>query len=214
MKKLLTILLSLSVLTLSAQQDPKAKEVLDKVSAKTKAYTSMQVEYLFTHENIQDKTKETSQGKLSLKGNKYVLDFMGNTVYCDGTTVYSYIKASNEVNVSSIEGDSESLFNPAKMFTAYQKGFKYKFEGERFEKGRALVIVDLFPEKINESEYSKVRLSIDKDKSQIVTINYFGKDANRFEINVTKLVPNTPLDDNLFVFKKDKFPGVEVVDMR
>ncbi len=214
MKKVLTFILSLSVLVLSAQQDPKAKEVLDKVSAKTKGYSSIQVEYLFTHENIQEEIKETSQGKLSLKGNKYVLEFMGNTVYCDGKTINSYVKDANEVNISSISEDSESLFNPAKMFTAYEKGFKYKFEGERFEKGRALVIVDLFPEKINDSEYSKVRLMIDKDKNQIVSISYFGKDANRFTIDVVKMVPNTAMDDSMFIFNKDKFPGVEVVDMR
>lgn len=214
MRKLLTFILSLSVLTLSAQQDPKAKTILDQVSAKTKAYSTIQVEYLFTHENIQENIKETSQGKLNLKGNKYVLDFLGNTIFCDGTTVNSYIKDANEVNISSISEDSESLFNPAKMLTAYENGFKYKFEGERFEKGRALVVIDLFPEKVAESEFSKVRLTVDKDKFQIVSISYFGKDENRFVIDVVKFVPNTVMADNMFTFDKAKYPNVEIVDMR
>jgi len=214
MKKLITLLLSLSILASYAQQDSQAKEILDKVSAKTKSYSTITVEYTFIHENVEDDIKEASNGKLSLKGNKYVLNFMSNTVFCDSKTIWSYIKDANEVNISAIEDDSESLFNPANMFSVYEKGFKYSFVSERFEKGHALQVIDLFPENVEECEYSKVRLSIDKDKSQIFKINYFGKDANRFIIEVTKFVPNEPMSDDTFLFNKENFPGVEIIDMR
>lgn len=214
MKILFTLLLSLSVLASFAQQDAKAKEILDKVSAKTKSYSTIKVEYSFVHENLEDDIKEVSNGKLSLKGNKYVLDFMGNTVFCDSKTIWSYIKDANEVNISAIEEDSESLFNPANMFTVYEKGFKFTFVNERFEKGHALQVIDLFPENVEESEYSKIRISVDKDKNQIFKINYFGKDANRFIIEVTKFTANETMGDETFLFNKEKFPGVEIVDMR
>lgn len=197
-----------------AQHDQKAKEILDKVSINTKSYSTIKVEYSLTHENVQDNKKETSMGTLELKGNKYKLLFLGNTIFCDSKTVWTYLKESNEVNISSIGEDDDDMFNPATMLTIYEKGFKYKFIQERFEKGIALYVIDLIPEDINNVSYSRVRLSINKDKSEIFMIQYFGKDENRFTIEVKKLEKNIPMNDAMFVFDKAKYPNVEVVDLR
>ena len=197
-----------------AQYDKKAKDILDKVSAKNKTYTSERVDFLYIHENVNEKTKNVKNGTLVLKGNKYKLDLMGNTIYCDAKTIWSYVKESNEVNISNVADQESSLFDPSKMFTIYQKGFKYKFIREKFENNRALYEIELYPEKVSESEYSKVRLLVDKDKMQLYLIQYFAKDANRVTIEIQKIVPNEAIADNSFIFDKTKYPKVEVVDMR
>lgn len=197
-----------------AQYDKKAKDILDKVSAKNKTYTSERVDFLYIHENVNEKTKNVKNGTLVLKGNKYKLDLMGNTIYCDAKTIWSYVKESNEVNISNVADQESSLFDPSKMFTIYQKGFKYKFIREKFENNRALYEIELYPEKVSESEYSKVRLLVDKDKMQLYLIQYFAKDANRVTIEIQKIVPNEAIADNSFIFDKTKYPKVEIVDMR
>ncbi|MBK8806902.1 MAG: outer membrane lipoprotein carrier protein LolA [Bacteroidales bacterium] len=214
MKKILLGIFVLGIMKLSAQYDAKAKQILDNVSTKTKSYSTIKVDYLLTHENIQENIKESSQGTLELKGSKYKLGFMGNTIFCDAKTVWTFMKSANEVNISTVEVGGEDVFNPATMLTIYEKGFKYKFIQERFEAGRALYVIDLFPEKVDKTSYSKIRLNIDKDKSQIVQLQYFSKDENRFIIDVKKFEPNVALNDALFVFDKTKYPGVEVVDLR
>lgn len=214
MKKILFGIFVLGIMKLSAQYDAKAKQILDNVSTKTKSYSTIKVDYMLTHENIQENIKESSQGTLELKGSKYKLGFMGNTIFCDAKTVWTFMKSSNEVNISTVEEGGEDVFNPATMLTIYEKGFKYKFIQERFEAGRALYVIDLFPEKVDKTSYSKIRLNIDKDKNQIIQLQYFSKDENRFIIDVKKFEPNVALSDALFVFDKTKYPGVEVVDLR
>ncbi len=214
MKKALIVLLTLSFMGAQAQYDKKAKDILDKVSAKNKTYTSERVDFLYIHENVNEKTKNVKNGTLVLKGNKYKLDLMGNTIYCDAKTIWSYVKESNEVNISNVADQESSLFDPSKMFTIYQKGFKYKFIREKFENNRALYEIELYPEKVSESEYSKVRLLVDKDKMQLYLIQYFAKDANRVTIEIQKIVPNEAIADNSFIFDKTKYPKVEIVDMR
>lgn len=212
------LILSIAVLCSSvvvmAQHDKKAKDILDKVSAQTKQYSSIKAEFVLIHENVQEKIKDQRKGALSLKGQKYKLELLGNTVFCDGKTISSYLKESNEVNVSNVEDQEKSIFNPAKMFTLYQSGFKYKLQKERFEKGRAVYVIDLFPEDVKKVEYRSVTLLIDKDKMQIAQVIYFNKDENKFTIDITKFTPNETIDDAQFSFNKASYPGVEVIDMR
>ena len=214
MKKALILILSLGFLSVNAQYDKKAKEILDKVSAKNKAYTTEKVEFLYIQENVNDKTKNVKNGSLLLKGSKYKLDLMGNTILCDAKTIWSYVKETNEVNISNVADQEGSLLNPAKVFTMYEKGFKYKFIRERFEDNRSVYEIELYPEKVNESQYSKVRLLVDKDKTQLYLIQYFAKDANRVTIEIQKITPNEPVAENVFTFDKTKYPKVELVDMR
>jgi len=214
MKKVLVILLSLGFLSVNAQYDKKAKEILDKVSAKNKAFTSEKVDFLYIQENVSNKTRNVKNGSLILKGTKYKLDLMGNTILCDSKTIWSYVKENNEVNISNVADQEGSILNPAKVFNMYEKGFKYKFLRERFENNHSVYEIELYPEKVNESQYSKVRLLVDKDKMQIYLVQYFAKDANRVTIEIQKITPNEVVADGLFIFDKTKYPKVEVVDMR
>jgi len=214
MKKILVIFLSIGFLSVQAQYDKKAKEILDKVSAKNKAYSTERVEFLYIQENINDKTKSVKNGTLLLKATKYKLDLMGNSIFCDSKTLWSYVKENNEVNVSNVADQEGSLLNPAKVFNMYEKGFKYKLIREKFDNNRSVYEIELYPEKVGESEFSKVRLLIDKDKMQLYLVQYFAKDANRVTIEIQKITPNESITDNSFTFDKTKYPKVEVVDMR
>nr|HPH16062.1 outer membrane lipoprotein-sorting protein [Bacteroidales bacterium] len=101
-----------------------------------------------------------------------------------------------------------------KMLTIYETGFKYKFIQERFEQNRAIYIIDLFPKEVEKSEYSRVRLYINKDKSQIWKVEYFAKDKNTYTIIVNSFETNTPMNDADFKFDKAKHPGVQIIDER
>ena len=54
MKKVLVVLLSFVTFLAVAQHDEQAKEILDKVSAQTKSHKTISVEYVFTHENLEE----------------------------------------------------------------------------------------------------------------------------------------------------------------
>ena len=87
-------------LTVNAQdQDPKAKKILDELSAKTKAYTTIKAEFSWVVEK-KDKSKESQSGKIQTKGAKYKLEIPGHEIYCDGKTVWDFIKDANEVQIN------------------------------------------------------------------------------------------------------------------
>lgn len=193
--------------------DPKAKTILDKVSAKNKAYKTIKGDFIIILENKRDNIKDTQKGFFWLKGNKYKIDLPASTIFFDGKTQWTYLKEDNEVNITNPDTNDENTLNPAKIFSIYEKDFKIRFIREKFEKTRAIYEIDLYPKDLKK-DFSMINLKIDKDKMQIFSMKRVGKDGTDFYIQLNNIIPNEDIADNFFVFDKTKYPKVEVNDMR
>jgi outer membrane lipoprotein-sorting protein len=209
-KNILVALFAVGTITSSvAQNDPKAKTILDELSAKTKAYTSIKAEFNFTTEK-KDKTKESQNGKIQTKGNKYKLEIPGHEIYCDGKTIWDFIKDANEVQVKDMEAGSEDAVNPSNIFTMYEKGFKYKFDGE----DATTQTISLFPENPDKKKYHTVKLYIDKTKKQLTSVKMMMKDGTTQTYTIKSFTTNAPIADTEFTFNTKAHPGVSVEDLR
>ena len=193
--------------------DPKAKTILDQVSVKTKAFKTIEAEFAIILENKQEKINDSKKGKIFIKGNKYKVDLAVSTIFNDGTTQWTYMKDPNEVNITTPDPSDDNSLNPAKMFTIYEKGYKIRYIGEKFEKNHALYEIELYPIDLKK-EFSRITLKIDKDKMQIFSMKRFGKDGTDYYIEIIKMDTNKEMADIMFVFDKTKYPKVEINDMR
>jgi outer membrane lipoprotein-sorting protein len=217
MKKLI-IALSLLIVNvpLYAQVDAKAKKILDEVSAKTKTYNTINAEFSITIENKKEKTTHTQFGKLTLKGSKYKLEVNNQTIISDSKTSWTILKDASEVQINSIESkEKETGINPSNIFTMHEKGFKYEFVKEEKQKNGAVYqIIKLFPEDVKKKNYHTAVLTINKDKSQIVSIKILGKDGTDMTYLVKSFVANSVVPETMFVFNDKNYPGYEVIDLR
>ena len=210
MKRLVMMaLLTASCFTVNAQTDPKAKAILDDLSAKTKAYTSIKTEFSFVTEK-KDKTKETQSGKIQIKGPKYKLEITGHEIYCDGKIVWDFIKDANEVQVKEMETGGEDAVNPSTIFTLYEKGYKYKLDGEDAVNQN----ISLFPINPDKKKFHTVKLVIDKTKKQMTSVKMLMKDGSTQTYTIKSFVTNAPIPDTDFAFDTKAHPGVSVEDLR
>ncbi len=212
------ILFSILILvgsSLMAQQDEKAKEVLDKLSQTTKSYKTIQIDFAFTLENKTGSVTETNEGWVALKGKSYRLHMpaMGMDVFSNGIATWSYLTESNEVNISENDPDSEAALNPANLFTIYEKGFNFTYIGEESVAGKTAVVIDLVPTD-KKKEFTKVKLYVDKVKSQILKAKTFNKDGNAYTLTLKNMKTDQVLADDFFKFDAAKFPKVTINDMR
>ncbi len=216
MKKIAAAFLALGIFSsvAFAQTDPKAKAILAEVSKKYRSYDVVKSDFTFTLDNKQAKVKETQQGTLYVKAksNKYKVAMTNQELISDGKVQWTYLKQDKEVQVSSVDPSSEAL-NPAKIFTIYEKGFKYVYTGEQKLGGKTYQMIDLSPTDIKKSIF-KVRLTIDKVAKQIKNIVVFEKNGNTYTYNVKTFSPNVKVPETTFAFDAKKYPGVEVVDLR
>src|SRR5687768_8160864 len=131
MRILITAFVTSMFLGMQAQDnDPKAKAILDDLSKTTKAYKTTSAEYTFTTLNKDKKQVDKQDGKILVKGNKFKLEITGNTITGDGKKVYNYNKDAGEASIKCFEPNDEDVLDPSKIFTMYEKGYKYKFEKE------------------------------------------------------------------------------------
>jgi outer membrane lipoprotein-sorting protein len=206
------LLLGILCFNLSAQNN-KAKEVLDKVSAKNKEFKSIKAEFTFSMDNEEEDIHDESEGSIILMGDKYRLKVMGTDNYFDGTTLYSHMIDSEEVNITEPEEDEDGGLDPSKIFTIYESGFSYKYVKEESKGNVSYHVIDLFP-KDTEKEFTHIRLRINKAKSQIESLESVGKDGNNINIVLKSLTPNLSFSASDFVFDQESHPDVEINDMR
>jgi len=211
----LTTAVLLIAFVTQAQQDAKAKSILDEVSTKTRAYKSISADFSFSMVNKAMSINEKNDGSIKLKGQKYLVDLPGAgiKIYSDGKTNWNYMKQGNQVTISTIDKDSGELMDPTSLFTIYEKGFTSKFIAEKNVGGKPVYQIELFPDK-KEYDVSKISIEINKTTMMIQSAQLFGTDGNLYGIVVKKMETNKEFPDAEFAFDAKKFPDVEIIDLR
>jgi outer membrane lipoprotein carrier protein len=219
MKKLLFGLLAISYLGAFAQDgaetDPKAKAILDQLSAKTKTYTSISAEFTSNLENKAADLNLSQEGKLKMQGDKYNLSLGNHQIISDGTTTWTYSKEDNEVYIdNNADVEDEDMIKPSELFTIWESGFKFQYIGEKSINGKNCDIIHLFPSQPAKKNFHTIKLFIDKDKLELVTITVMGKAGNIDTYNLKSFTPNSTVTAADFSFNKDNYAGVEEIDNR
>lgn len=204
-----------------AQKDAQAKAILDKVSQKYHAYNIVKSDFTFTIDDQQNNAKQSQDGTLIVqaKTNKFKLTLYGENskaveqeLISDGKSQWTYLTKDKEVQLNKADNSDEG-FNPAQMFTLYEKGYKYLYNGDQVLNGKTYQVIDLTPDDAKKS-FFKVRLMIDKVKKEVYSALIFDKNGSHYSYTIRSFTPNVSLPETIFTYDTKAHPGVEVVDLR
>ncbi|MFT6716359.1 MAG: outer membrane lipoprotein carrier protein [Saprospiraceae bacterium] len=181
----------------SVQKDAKATEILNKVSAKTKAYKTITAD--FTYSVKSEDINEKQKGKLQLKGDKYKYSIFGITKISDGKKICTISDADEEVIITNVDFNDADEFSPSEIFTIYQSGYKYRYIKETTLKGKTYHIIELYPETEKNNPYRRITMYINKTEFSIYKINFYHKTSSKvFSISIDKASYNTIIADTVF----------------
>ncbi len=214
MKKigLVFILVALIVNVGWAQKDPKALAVLDAMSAKYQNIEAFKAKLVYKLENSAEKLNETFRGEITVMGEKYRLKIGEQEIINNGTTIWTYLREVNEVNIDNYYPEDDPMA-PSKIYTIYREGYKYSFVEEKKRKGSIVQIIDLEPDNKDEPFY-KIRLTIDKVDKTLVNYKVFDKNGNRYLWSVSDFDSDLELTASHFEFDPSKYKDVEIIDLR
>lgn len=222
MKNILVVLIALCLSigcfaqTATEVSDPEAKAILEKMRIKHEAYKSVAADFTLTIE-IPEEDSEVQKGSIAQVGEKYRLDLEHQAIYSDGTSLWLFMKNSNEVQINDVdefEEDEGELLSPQDLLRIYEKeDFIYHLINEDIENGVAIQQIEFKPTD-RDSEYSKMRVTIDRKKTQILRIKAFSKDGSRYTMEVNKFMPNQKYTDADFIFDSSQYPDIFVEDLR
>ncbi len=206
------------------ENDLKAKEIIEKLSKKTKSYSTIIADFSFKMDNQQEDISEEFDGKVLVKGDKYHLSIMGTETYSDGITIWTHMTDAEELNITNRDPEDDSfLNNPRKIFSITEDDYKLKYFGEITRDDIVLEKIELYPVKLDQglqpgdegaSDLSKIIILVVKSDNSIKEVSYHGKDGNIYTVTLNSFVTNKPLEDSEFTFDFKKCPDVEVIDLR
>jgi outer membrane lipoprotein carrier protein len=193
--------------------DPAAKKILDAVSSKFKSFKAVQSTFTLQIEDSKGKVQGVKKGTVYMKDGKYRVNMTGQDIYSDGKNVWTYDKGANEVTITQLDASGSGI-TPQKLFTSfYDKDFLYKLNGEKKMGAKILQEIELTP--VDKSKaFHKVYLLVDKKNKTIYSTKVMEKNGNVFSYTVNTMNGKAPVKEEVFVFNKSKYPGVEEVDLR
>jgi outer membrane lipoprotein-sorting protein len=222
MKKLTLLIFATALFFTNAfaQKDNDARLILNKLSKQYRSYDAVKTDFTLLVDNVQANVKQTQSGTLLAKSkvNKYKLTIYGTgksvsqEIISDGKSQWTYLKDANEVQAADADNSDEG-FNPAKIFTMYEKGYKYVYVGLQKAGGKTYQVIDLSPEN-EKASFFKVRLMVDKVKNQLYSAMIFDKNGSRYTYTLNTFAPVTGVADAVFGYDKKAHPGAEFVDLR
>jgi outer membrane lipoprotein-sorting protein len=199
-------IIAIIIFSISIQaQDKKAKDLLDDVTAKVKSYENIVIDFKYTLNNAKENINQDSKGNVTLKGNMYVLNFMGVTKIFDGKKNYTINPEDEEISISKHNDKDENSITPSKMLTFFNSGYKYAWDILQNIKGRKIQYIKLTPTN-SKDQRKEVLLGIDIQTKNIYNLIEVGKNNTKTTLTVNSFKTDQPLSKNQFIFVESKYP--------
>jgi Outer membrane lipoprotein-sorting protein len=215
MKNLLFIVILLSVAFSSfAQNDAKAKELLDKSSEAFTRAGGIEAEFTLKIKDVINNVTEAFDGLILLKGNKFFIETPEYAIFFDGKTQWLYNKAFDEVNISEPNEKEIQALSPASIYTIYKKGSDYKYLGEKTDiKMRKVQEIELVT-KNRKEDIGKVIVQLDKTSLMPLMFHIYFNNNMENQVHINRYKSGQTIPDAAFSFDKTKHPQTEIIDLR
>lgn len=196
--------------SVSGQNDQAAIKILDKFSANALQAPSVTMKFNLITVNLTDHSKDTLEGSVVISKDKYKLDLPDNIIWFNGETSWSYLPAEKEVTITKADRKDNSFQSkPSQIFSMYKKGYKTRLVEEKNDS----YVVDLYPEDIK-GDLLRIRLTIGKTLLNLISLEYKKRDGTIITLQVKEYDLTSKPSPDSFVFHKENYQSVEVVDMR
>lgn len=184
-----------------AQQAQQARKILDKTAAVLNNKGGASAHFTVSSTKI-----GSTSGTINIKANKFQAQTPQAIVWYDGKTQWSYLKRTNEVNISTPNRAQQIAMNPYTFINIYKSGYQLssKTKGNNYQvhlvaTNKRNSIAEMYI-LVNKNTYVPTQVKL-KQANQWTTIN-----ISNFK---TKNIPN-----HVFVFKSKDFPSAEIIDLR
>lgn len=194
-----------------AQDDTKAKEILDKASAKLDGWKTLKIKFGVTI-SAPESDPISQKGTIYVKGEKYMLDITDQEIYCDGINITSYLKEDNECYKSLVADSEEEIMSPIELLTIWEEGYKFRYDDTQEYAGETCHAIFLYPKDPSDSQFHTIKLLVNDARSEVVYVYLKGRDGTNMKYKLVKMEKDVEIPDSKFVFNEAEHPGVECYD--
>jgi len=206
MRAIVGLLAALFIGFSTQAQDKKAKDLLDKVTGKVKSYENITIDFKYSLNNAKENINQDSKGSVVMKGNQFVLSFMGITKIFDGKKNYTINPEDEEITISKVDEKDESAITPSKMLTFFNTGYKFSMDITQNVAGKKVQYVKLTPTSAKDPR-KEILVGIDTKTNNIHNVIEIAKKGTKTTLTVISFKTNQALPKNQFTFVASKYPN-------
>lgn len=202
MKRIISIVIAFTVINISyAQNAQLARKVLDKTAAVIGHKGGA-----CAHFNISSKQFPTTSGTIAIKGKMFQASTPHAIVWFNGKTQWSYMKSTEEVNISTPTEAQQISMNPYKFINMYKNGYTLgiksignDYQVEMIAQNKKRTVQTLLIT-VNKITYKPSLIKM-KYNNSWTTISISGFQTKN-------------LNNSMFVFNSKDYPQAEIIDLR
>jgi hypothetical protein len=128
---------------------------------------------------------------------------MGITQICDSNNIYSIVPENEEVIISSIE-EEEQTIKPSKLLNFYRKGYLILWDKLQSDYKSKIQFVKLIPSNSN-SDIDYLLLGINISNDNISKLIEIGKNKTKTILSVDSIVFDPVLEKDIFIFNENNY---------
>lgn len=200
MTRLFTLILA-ALLSLGAGAADTAKGVLDKTAKKLSSYPSCQAQFTATMNG------RSTSGSITIQGRKFVAVMPETTVWFDGVTMWTLIKSTNEVNVTTPTAAELQRMNPYYFLNLYKSGYDLSLATRGGQH-----VVSLKATK--KQSMKSMEVSVDKSTYLPTSVVMTSQRGTQTTVSISNIKKGKKAPDATFRFNKKDHPKAQVIDLR
>lgn len=208
------LLVLIPFLAIAQPMDAESKKILADISQFYESLPSFSVNFQLTLD-FPEQSPEIQNGTLIKSGTKFLLKLAAQTIFSDGNTLATVLENNREVQLmNASEMDAPGGLSPENIFSFYEnEPYEYAVIGNQTIQGQNLTAIEFKP--LDQwSEYSKIRMTVQKSKRQITMVEAFGKDGIAYVFTIKDFNSSPSIDEDLFTFNAEKYSGYHIEDLR
>jgi outer membrane lipoprotein-sorting protein len=190
--------------------DQTAQRIVDAISANIEKESPLRMDFVMTTKN-KGKQIDSQKGTFLSHGAKFRLLSTDYEDYSDGKNLWHFVKANQEVELTSLDSES-NVFNIINMIKSYSKDYRPKLIREENRGNAVFNVIDLVPK--GKSAIAKIRIVANKNSNRISEMSIQIREGNTYIYTISKYETKVKTQDNDFVFPSNKYPNIEIIDLR
>ncbi len=198
-RTLALIFFAICILVCKGQTAQQARKILDKTAATMSAKGGARADFRMSGKY------GNASGSVAIKGNKFNAYTPASIVWYDGKTQWTYMKKTQEVNVSNPTEAQQQSLNPYKFIYIYKNG--YTLSSKSVSGGWQVHLTAQNQKRTIKEMY----ITVDK-KYQLKQVKM--RQSNGWSTIDVSNFRKANLSDSAFKFNSKEYPNAEVIDLR
>ncbi len=196
--------------------DPAARKLVESIRKKYDAYETLSADFRLAIA-LPNQPVETQKGSVSRQGDLVRFRLGNQEGIITADAAYIVLHDSKEVQINDLPdpGEMTGVLTPQTLFSFYEgDNYVLSIQGDDYVEGRHLTNIELKPVDRNNSDFTKLRLLVDRKTEEITSVKAMTRDGSSYTFFLDKTNGNPKLASTTFTFDKKDFPGYHVEDLR